>query len=179
MGLKVQSGRVIWMTGLSGSGKSTLADALAQALRDRGHSRIYRLDGDTLRDGLNVDLGFSQEDRNENLRRAAQVARLFADEGYTVIASFITPLESQRQKIRALFPASQFDEIWISASLDVCEQRDPKGLYQKARRGLIPEFTGIGSVYESPAHPDLSVDTGMQTEQESLNYLLRSLALNI
>lgn len=171
-------GRVIWLTGLSGSGKSTLADALAHHLTYQGNNRVYRLDGDTLRDGLNSDLGFSQQDRDENLRRAAHVARLFADEGYTVIASFITPLESQRQMIRACFPAEAFYEVWLSTPLAVCEQRDPKGLYQKARQGQISQFTGIDSVFEPPTAADLVLDTGSASLSESLNTLIHALSIH-
>ena len=171
-------GQVIWLTGLSGSGKSTLADALAHQLKYEDNDQIYRLDGDILRDGLNSDLGFSQQDRDENLRRAAHVARLFADEGYTVISSFITPLESQRQMIRACFPVDTFYEIWLSTPLAVCEQRDPKGLYQKARQGQITQFTGIDSVFEPPAAADLVLDTGSASLAESLNSLIHALTIH-
>ncbi len=170
-------GQVIWLMGLSGSGKSTLADALAETLRQSGQSKVYRLDGDTLRDGLNSDLGFQQQDRDENLRRAAHVARLFAEEGYIVIASFISPLESQRQMIRSQFSIGQYNEVWLSTPLTVCEQRDPKGLYRKARQGLIPEFTGIDSAFETPEHCDLVLNTETQAVPESVRALTRELKL--
>lgn len=172
-----QKGRVIWLMGLSGSGKSTLADALAETLGHSGQHRIYRLDGDTLRDGLNSDLGFKQQDRDENLRRAAHVARLFAEEGYVVIASFISPLESQRQMVRAQFDPDQYCEVWLSTPLSVCEQRDPKGLYRKARQGLIPEFTGIDSAFETPECCDLMLNTATQAVSDSVLELVRELKL--
>lgn len=168
-------GYVIWLTGLSGSGKSTLGDALAHHLMTIGLDRIYRLDGDTLRDGLNADLRFSQEDRDENLRRAAHVARLFADQGFVVIASFITPLERQRMMIRSLFSEERYREVWLSTPLAVCEQRDPKGLYQQARQGLIHDFTGIGSTFEPAVHADVVLDTQCYSPSGALSMLMSEL----
>ncbi|MEY2631634.1 MAG: hypothetical protein RIR00_288 [Pseudomonadota bacterium] len=154
-----QQPKVLWLTGLSGAGKSTLAEALAARFAQTG-GQPYILDGDKVRFGLNADLGFSDADRKENLRRAGHVARMLADAGVTVIAAFISPFEADRQGIRSLFAAGEYLEVYLSAPLAVCEQRDPKGLYKRARAGLIPEFTGIDSPYEPPPQPELVLDTG-------------------
>lgn len=149
-----------WFTGLSGSGKSTIAIQLERELFHRGIP-CYRLDGDNLRSGLNGDLGFSLEDRRENIRRVAQVARLFNDAGISAICSLISPLEVDRKMARSIVGAANFFEIHLSTPLAVCEQRDPHGLYMRARKGLIRQFTGIDSPYETPENPEISIDTSV------------------
>ena len=153
-----QTGCVVWLTGLSGSGKTTIARLLEARLLEAGHLS-YVLDGDVIRAGLNRDLGFATEDRRENIRRAGEVAALFADAGVIVVTAFISPFEKDRRRVRARVPAGRFLEIYLSAPLEVCERRDPKRLYAKARAGEIPDFTGIGSPYEPPLNPDLTLDT--------------------
>lgn len=154
--LNGHKGRVIWFTGLSGSGKSTLANALEAVLHGQG-KRTYILDGDNIRQGLNKDLGFTDADRVENIRRIAEVAKLMLDAGLIVITAFISPFRREREMARELIGSENFVEIHVSTPLDVCEQRDVKGLYKKARQGLIPNFTGINSPYEEPENPDLTV----------------------
>ena len=149
---------VIWFTGLSGAGKSTLANALEHALFERGH-HSYLLDGDNVRHGLNRDLGFSDADREENIRRIAEVAKLFVDAGLIVMTAFISPFRADRQLARQLLGADEFVEVHVATPLAVCEERDPKGLYRKARAGQIPNFTGIDSAYEPPLEPEVVVDT--------------------
>lgn len=150
---------VIWLTGLSGSGKSTLANELDWRLFERGVSS-YVLDGDNIRHGLNGDLGFSPEARTENIRRIGEVAKLFADAGTIAITAFISPYREDRDRVRALLDrAEDFVEIYVEAPLEVCEERDPKGLYKKARAGEIPEFTGISAPYEAPDRPEIVVNT--------------------
>lgn len=153
-----QRGCVLWLTGLSGSGKSTLAHALEKVLVDRGQA-AYVLDGDNIRHGLNRDLGFSPEDRSENLRRIAEVARLFSDSGVICISAFISPYRSVRQAAREIIGEQRFKEVYVSTSLQECERRDVKGMYAKARAGTIAEFTGVSSPYEPPENPDYTVDT--------------------
>ncbi|MDA0110542.1 adenylyl-sulfate kinase [Vibrio sp. La 4.2.2] len=156
--LKSQQPVLLWFTGLSGSGKSTVANAVESKLMSIGrHS--YLLDGDNVRHGLNKDLGFTDEDRVENIRRIGEVAKLFVDSGSIVLSAFISPFKSERQKVRDLFEPEQFLEVFIDTPLDVCEQRDPKGLYKKARAGEIPNFTGIDSDYEVPVNPEIVVKT--------------------
>lgn len=164
-------GRAVWFTGLSGSGKSTLSSMLKQELESRGMP-VVLLDGDLLRQGLNRDLGFSAVDRAENIRRAGEVARILCDEGHTVLAAFITPLESLRKAVRSIFPEDRYLEIFLDCPLRVCEARDPKGLYVRARRGDIPEFTGVSSPFEEPAGSDLIVSTESQSARESLEAVL-------
>lgn len=166
-----QHARVIWFTGFSGSGKSTLANALECALSERGHT-TYLLDGDNVRHGINGDLGFSQEDRSENIRRVAEIANLFIDAGLVVIASFISPLQSDRDLVKMIVGNDRYIEIHVSTSLEECERRDVKGLYKKARSGEIPEFTGISSPYEIPLAPDLRIDTGEVSPEEALKNIL-------
>lgn len=149
---------VVWFTGLSGAGKSTIANALEAWLYDHGHSS-YLLDGDNVRHGLNRDLGFSDRDREENIRRIGEVAKLFADAGLIALTAFISPFRRDRDLVRALMPAGEFIEIHVATSLAVCESRDPKGLYRKARHGQIANFTGIDSPYEMPESPELIIDT--------------------
>lgn len=158
---KRQKPCVIWFTGLSGAGKSTLANALERALFERGH-HCYLLDGDNVRHGLNRDLGFSDADRVENIRRIAEVAKLLVDAGLIAMTAFISPFRADRQLARDLLPADEFIEVHVATSLAVCEQRDPKGLYRKARAGQIPNFTGIDSAYEAPVNPELVIDTGIE-----------------
>lgn len=155
--LKAQQGKVIWFTGLSGSGKSTLANALENALHQAG-KHTYILDGDNIRQGLNKDLGFSDADRIENIRRIAEVAKLMADAGLIVITAFISPFKKEREMARDLIGTEHFLEVYVSTCLAVCEQRDPKGLYKKARCGQLPNMTGISSPYEAPLHPEFIAD---------------------
>lgn len=171
---KQQQAVVLWFTGLSGAGKSTVAGALEQALLNRG-AHTYLLDGDNVRHGLCAGLGFSEADRNENLRRVGAVAGLMLDAGLIVLSAFVSPLRSQRDAIRASLPAGRFIEVHVATSLDVCEQRDVKGLYQKARRGEIANFTGISDPYEAPVEPEISLDTGVLSLDDSVQQLLQLL----
>lgn len=161
---------VLWLTGLPGSGKTTLALELEHRLFKAGY-QVYVLDGDNVRHGLSADLGFSPEDRTENIRRIGEVAALFADAGYIVITAFISPYRADRALARKAAKDS-FHEIHVAADLAVCERRDPKGLYKKARRGEIPEFTGISAPYEAPESPELTVETGAASIEDSLAVLL-------
>jgi bifunctional enzyme CysN/CysC len=154
---KGQKPMCVWFTGLSGSGKSTLANLLDRRLYDAGR-HTYILDGDNLRHGLNRDLGFTEADRAENVRRVAEVARLLVDAGLIVLVSFISPFRSERNFARSLFAPDEFVEVFVDTPLAECERRDPKGLYAKARRGDIPNFTGIGSPYEPPIEPEVHLD---------------------
>jgi adenylylsulfate kinase len=149
---------ILWFTGLSGSGKSTVANAVAKALFDR-QIRNYVLDGDNIRFGLNKNLGFSEEDRKENIRRIGEVAKLFVDSGQVVLTAFISPFQEDRNQVRHIVEENEFIEVYVKCPLDECERRDPKGLYKKARSGEIKQFTGIDSPYEEPAHPELIVET--------------------
>ncbi len=168
---------VIWFTGLSASGKSTLAHKVENELFERG-CRTFVLDGDNVRHGLNKDLGFSPEDRVENIRRIGEVAKLFTDAGIIAMTAFISPYRADRDKARAIAGEGNFIEIYVKCDIAVCEQRDPKGLYKKAREGKIPEFTGISAPYEEPLQPELIVDTSAETLEEStakvLNYLRKT-----
>ncbi len=164
--------RTVWLTGLSGAGKSTLARGLCGALRELGRT-VCVLDGDAVRMGLCSDLGFSEADRAENIRRVAEVARLMNAAGVTVICALISPLAADRNRARAIVGDAAFLEVHVAASLEVCEQRDPKGLYRKARAGEIRGFTGIDARYEAPLDPDLRLDTGVLDEAASLTSLLR------
>jgi adenylylsulfate kinase len=162
-----QKGATIWLTGLSGSGKSTVAVAAEAELVSRGRL-AYVLDGDNVRHGLNKNLGFSPEDRTENIRRIAEVAKLFTETGVLVFTSFISPYRADRDAARELFESGDFVEVYISADVATCEERDPKGLYKKARAGEIPEFTGISAPYEAPEKPELVVDTAGQDLEGSV-----------
>ena len=166
-----QGGATIWLTGLSGSGKSTVAVAAEAELLRRG-KLAYVLDGDNVRHGLNKNLGFSPEDRSENIRRIGEVAKLFTDCGVLVFTSFISPYRADRQQARDLFDAGDFLEVYVRADVDTCEERDPKGLYKKARAGEIPEFTGVSAPYEAPEKPELELDTAAQSVEESVGQLI-------
>ena len=165
---------ILWFTGLSGSGKSTLANAVNAALFERGLA-TYVLDGDNVRHGLCKDLGFSDADREENIRRIGEVAKLFLDAGVIVLTAFVSPFRADRDKARDLVEEGDFFEIFCAANLDVCESRDPKGLYAKARSGAIKEFTGISSPYEAPDTPELKIDTGAQELVESVEVVIKAL----
>jgi bifunctional enzyme CysN/CysC len=160
---------ILWMTGLSASGKSTLALELEKNLFAKGY-KTFVLDGDNVRSGLNADLGFDEKDRNENIRRVGEVAALFAEAGLIVIAAFISPYNADRDRIRQAHP-NMFHEIYINASLEDCEGRDPKGLYKRARNGEIPLFTGVSEPYEPPLSPELTVDTVNLSVAESVQLL--------
>lgn len=164
-----QKGGILWLTGLSASGKSTLAIELERQLHEAGHF-TYVLDGDNLRHGLNSDLGFSAADREENIRRVGEVAALMAEIGLIVISAFISPYRSDRQKAREA-AHGQFREVWVQASLETCEKRDPKGLYKRARAGEIPDFTGISAPYEEPQQADLIVQTDTLSVEDSARVL--------
>jgi len=174
--IKNQSPMCLWMTGLSGSGKSTLANALELELNRQG-KHTYILDGDNLRHGLNSDLGFSEVDRNENVRRAAETAQLMVDAGLIVIVGLISPFIKERDWARSLFKPEHFKEIYISTSLAECEQRDVKGLYAKARRGEVKAFTGIDSPYEAPQNPEVIIDTQNKTIEECVHSIFRKINL--
>ena len=174
--IKHQTPVCLWMTGLSGAGKSTLANALEQELNKKG-KHTYILDGDNLRHGLNSDLGFSEADRNENVRRAAEAAKLMVDAGLIVIVGLISPFKKERDWARSLFKDDQFKEIYISTSLQECEQRDTKGLYKKARQGEVIDFTGIDSPYEPPENPDTIIDTKNKTIEECVHIILQKVNL--
>ena len=172
-----QKGCVIWFTGLSGSGKSTLALEVESALHQNGHL-TYVLDGDNIRHGLNKNLGFSPADREENIRRIGEVAKLFADAGVITMTAFISPYRGDRDKARDLLGEGRFIEVFVDCALDVCEERDPKGLYKLARAGEIKEFTGISAPYEAPANPEVVVNTGEQTLEESTQEVIAFLEQN-
>ena len=167
---------ILWLTGLSGAGKSTLATVLEQRLFHKGY-QVYVLDGDNMRFGLSADLGFAPEDRAENIRRAGEVAKLFADAGFLVVTAFISPYRADRDRVRAIAP-ELFHEVYVRADLSVCEARDPKGLYKKARAGQIAEFTGISAPYEAHEHAELEVDTGTMTVEESVAALVAYVSRN-
>jgi adenylyl-sulfate kinase len=175
---KPHRGAVVWLTGFSGAGKSTLAAALERVLFDQGY-RVLVLDGDVIRTGLSADLGFSMDDRVENIRRIAEVAALFADVGFIVITAFISPYAADRQRARRRVMETNveipFVEVWVDASLAVCEARDPKGLYKKARAGQLPQFTGISDPYEPPPHPEVILKTGEQSLATCVDQLLARL----
>ena len=170
--IKHQTPMCLWMTGLSGAGKSTLANALEQEL-NKMDKHTYILDGDNLRHGLSSDLGFNETDRNENVRRAAETARLMIDAGLIVIVGLISPFKKERDWARCLFKPNQFKEIYISTTLQVCEHRDTKGLYKKARLGEIKDFTGIDSSYEAPDKPEVIIDTENKTVEEWVHIILQ------
>lgn len=164
-------GLVIWLTGLSGSGKSTLSNALEKALHQKGIS-TFNLDGDNTRLGINKDLGFSLSDRTENIRRVAEIARLFRDAGIVVITSFISPLENDRKAAKAIIGEDDFVEVFVDCPLSVCEERDVKGLYAKARRGELKNFTGIDSPFEIPVNPSVLVETNAFSAEECVSKII-------
>ncbi len=172
-----QKGAVLWFTGLSGSGKSTIANEVAYQLHIKKHL-VYILDGDNIRHGLNKDLGFSPEDRQENIRRISEVAHLFADAGVITLTAFISPYQRDRNICRDLCGQGRFFEIYCKATLKTCEKRDPKGLYKKARQGIIKQFTGIDAPYEAPEHPEIVLDTDILTVEQSAEQVLQTLKQN-
>ena len=169
-----QKGAVLWFTGLSGSGKSTLALAVEERLFERGHL-CFVLDGDNIRHGLNKNLGFSPEDREENIRRIGEVGNLFADAGVIAMTAFISPYRQDRDNARSLLAEGNFVEIYVQVPLEVAEQRDPKGLYKKARAGEIKEFTGISAPYEEPISPEILVNTGELDLEQSVDKVIQYL----
>ena len=171
MKIKNHKGCIIWLTGLSGSGKSTIANALEEKLNSM-NIHTYLLDGDNIRQGLNKDLGFSKNDRKENIRRIAEVCKLFVDAGLIVITAFISPFREDRNYARALVEKDEFIEVFVDTPLEICEKRDPKGLYKKAREGNIKEFTGIDSPYEPPENPEIHIKTIEFTIPESVNKII-------
>ena len=172
--LLAQRGATIWLTGLSGSGKSTIAMAAEHALLERGRL-AYVLDGDNVRHGLNKNLGFSPDDRTENIRRIGEVARLFTDAGVIVFSSFISPYRADRDAVRALMKSGDFIEVHVDASVETCEARDVKGLYARARAGEIPEFTGISAPYEAPERPEIVIDSNRRSVEEGVEQVVRYL----
>ena len=174
--LKSQVPMVIWFTGLSGSGKSTLANALESKLLKMG-KHTYLLDGDNIRHGLCKDLSFSKKDRKENIRRVAEVAKLLADAGLIVLCSFISPFREDRKFVEDLVGKDRYKEIYVECSLSVCEERDPKGLYKKARSGEIKNFTGIEAPYEAPQNPFLKINTSNDSIQNSVTSLVNAIKL--
>jgi adenylylsulfate kinase len=168
---------VLWFTGLSASGKSTLANALNKKLHDMG-VKSYVLDGDNVRHGLNKDLGFSAEDRKENIRRIGEISKLFVDAGLITMTAFISPYKEDRANVRTLLKDGEFIEVYIRCPISECERRDPKGIYKKAKRGEIREFTGISAPYEEPIEPEIVIETDILTLDESLRALMNYLADN-
>lgn len=169
-----QKGVIVWLTGLSGSGKSTIAVILEQMLLRR-HKHAYRLDGDNVRYGLNNNLGFSEADRTENIRRIGEVAKLFIDAGVIVLASFISPYRKDRESVRAGCQPGEFVEVYVHTSLEEAERRDPKGLYKKARAGEIKGFTGIDDPYEAPESPEIQLETEQLSAEQSAKQILKYL----
>jgi adenylyl-sulfate kinase len=172
-----QKSYVLWFTGLSGSGKSTIANKLEEKLHQLGVA-TYLLDGDNIRHGLNMDLGFQKEDRAENIRRVGEVSKLFIDSGMGIISAFISPFTAQRQMVRNMLDKSEFIEIYTKCPLDVCESRDPKGLYKKSRNGEIADFTGVSSPFEAPAVPEITVDTDDLSEDACVEQIMQYLTQN-
>ncbi|MGO4886996.1 adenylyl-sulfate kinase [Anaerobacillus sp. MEB173] len=172
--LKGHKSAILWFTGLSGSGKSTLANAVEKRLYEDGLSS-YVLDGDNVRHGLNKGLGFSDEDRKENIRRIGEVAKLFVDAGVLTLTAFISPFKEDRDGVRNIVESGEFIEVYVKCSLEECENRDPKGLYKKARNGEIPEFTGISSPYEEPENPELIIESDKLTIEQSVDAVINYL----
>jgi bifunctional enzyme CysN/CysC len=170
-------GQVIWLTGLSGSGKSTIANAAEKILYKKGY-RTYILDGDNFRHGLSKDLGFTESDRIENIRRISEVSKLMMDAGIIVITAFISPYRSERDMAKRMFDAKDFKEVFIDTPLKIAEERDPKGLYKKARSGELPNFTGIDSSYEPPLNPDLTINTDIVSIGDSSELLVQMILSN-
>jgi len=173
-----QKPAIIWFTGLSGSGKSTLASRVEEILFHQYNAKTYILDGDNIRTGLNKDLGFSAEDRQENIRRIGEVAKLFVDAGLIVLTAFISPYKRDREMVRNLVEEGEFIEVYVRCPLEVCEQRDVKGLYKKARAGIIKNFTGIDDPYEEPENPEIIVDTHLLSVDEAASKIIQFLVDN-
>lgn len=169
-----QHSAVLWFTGLSGSGKSTIANAVAERLFKDGF-QTYVLDGDNIRHGLNKDLGFTEEDRKENIRRIGEVSKLFVDSGQFVLTAFISPFREDRESVRSLLKEDEFVEVFVDCPINECEARDPKGLYKKARTGEIPHFTGISSPYEAPTQPEIVLETARFSVEECVDRLIHYL----
>ena len=172
-----QKSVILWFTGLSASGKSTIANAFARQVFNRG-KEIYVLDGDNIRHGLNKDLGFDEESRKENIRRIGEVAKLFIDAGQIVCTAFISPYRQDREVVRQLVEDGEFIEVYVKASVEECEKRDPKGLYKKAKAGEIQNFTGISAPYEAPINPEITLDTEKNSIEECVQQLLKELNIN-
>lgn len=166
---------VLWLTGLSGSGKSTLANELEYRLHHQYRIHTYLMDGDNIRHGINSDLGFSARDREENIRRIGQICRYMADAGLVVITALISPYRQSRNQVRQWFIHGEFIEVYVECPLSVCEARDPKGIYQKARSGLIPDFTGIDSEYQAPLSPEIRINTAETSVESSMDVIIRYL----
>lgn len=178
---KQQKPVVLWFTGLSGSGKSTIANTVDELLNRNGN-HTYLLDGDNIRMGLNKGLGFTEQDRIENIRRIGEVCKLFADAGLIVLSAFVSPFAKDREQVRALQHTNEFVEVFVDTPLAICEQRDPKGLYKKVREGAIPNFTGINSPYEAPSNPEIHIKTAElsieESAQEVIDYLRKRAYIN-
>lgn len=170
--LMQQEPRLVWFTGLSGSGKSTLALRLEHYLHQQEY-KVFLLDGDNLRNGLNRDLGFTENDRKENIRRVGEVAKLMLDAGLIILCAFISPYEEERNSVKELIGEDRFTEVYVNCSLKVCEERDTKGLYAKARKGTVANFTGISAPYEPPVAPDIEIKTDTESVDDSLYKLIR------
>ncbi|MBI3188786.1 MAG: adenylyl-sulfate kinase [Gammaproteobacteria bacterium] len=175
--LNKQKSAILWFTGLSGSGKSTIAN-IVEGFLHRNEIRTYILDGDNVRHGLNSDLGFSDKDRQENIRRIGEVSKLFIDAGVMVLTSFISPFIEDRQFVRNIVKTHEFIEVYVKCPLNVCEERDIKGLYARARKGEIKHFTGIDSPYESPLNPEITIDTSVSNESHAANIIISYLINN-
>jgi len=165
---------VLWFTGLSGSGKSTLANAVEKTLFEMDYN-VTVLDGDNVRHGLCSDLGFTEEDRHENLRRIGEVAKLFVESGTIVLAAFVSPYREDRERVRSRLPHGDFYEVYCQCDLSVCEERDPKGLYKKARAGEIPNFTGVSAPYEEPIKPDMVVNTSKLSLEQEVDHIISNI----
>ena len=172
-----QKSVILWFTGLSASGKSTIANAFARQVFNRG-KEIYVLDGDNIRHGLNKDLGFDEESRKENIRRIGEVAKLFIDAGQIVCTAFISPYRQDREVVRQLVEDGEFIEVYVKASVEACEKRDPKGLYKRAKAGEIQYFTGVSAPYEAPINPEITLDTEKNSIEECVQQLLKELNIN-
>jgi len=172
--LKGHKSAILWFTGLSGSGKSTIAHAVEEKLHQMG-VHTYVLDGDNIRTGLNKDLGFTPEDRKENIRRIGEVSKLFVDAGIIVLSAFISPYREDREFVRKIVNDNEFIEIYVKCPIEVCEKRDVKGLYKKARQGLIKNFTGIDDPYEEPENPEIIIETNKETIEESVEKIINYL----
>lgn len=173
-----QTPKLIWFTGLSGSGKSTLAVQLEAALHAKGF-KTYLLDGDNIRSGLNKDLSFTDEARVENIRRISEVCKLFLDAGVVLLSAFISPFQADREQVKSIVGEDNYIEVFVDAPLEVCEQRDVKGLYKKARAGEVKNFTGISSPYEKPTHPDVVIATDRLSVEQSMDLLVQAIGPRI